>query len=458
MTKTFTHAHPGLLAALHASKGKTSDVGKTEAGAEDEFYGQPHTKDEVFSDREFEPEFLGVFLHEPFLGTISLALDKRPDVKCRTAYVGVNKDNYELKMGYNPYFFRSLTAEERQGVIIHELYHIVAGHLFERNVTDSKYGMAWNISTDLAINSMIGHDRLPDSALIPGRVPSKCKDQKLLNFIKNVQPMQAGEFYFEGVKKIMEENEKENGDGGFGGADTLDDHGGWGDIPQDVQDEIQDKFRGMLERAVNNADSKASWGTVPAEMQANIRKYLKHEVDWREVMKQFFGNARSMTRKSTMKKLSKKAPYMLPGCKRGTVAKFAFFIDQSGSMSDDDVCLCFAEVEGASKETNIDVYNFDTEIDVKSHRVWKRGAGFQWGRTRCGGTDFDAVQRFVNSPENRGRWSGVVILTDGYAPTMGAVVGAKILWIVTPGGTREHIREGDLLVQLQKPEKKATKA
>lgn len=426
----------------------TTDASKN-AVDDDKYFGQPHKDGETFSVREFEPDFLEVFMHEPFLGSVSLEIEKDVDPKCRTAYVGFRRDTGELRMGYNPYFFRSLTSDERQGVIIHELYHVVLLHLLERNVSDRRYSMAWNIGTDLAINSMIGHERLPDSALIPGRVPSKCKDQKLLNFIKNIQRGQASEFYFEGVKKLMDENDKD-GDGGGIDGDTLDDHDSWGDLPDDVRDEIKDKLRSTLERAVNRADSKASWGTVPSEMQAQIRKMLKNEVDWRSVMKQFFGNARSMTRKSTMKRLSKKAPYMLPGCRRGTVAKFAFFIDQSGSMGDDDVALCFAEVEAASKETEIDVYNFDTEIDEKSHKVWKRGRVFEWGRTRCGGTDFDAVQRFVNDPKNRGRWSGVVILTDGYAPTMGAIVGAKVLWIITPTGTLDHMRPGDLLVQLQK--------
>lgn len=431
----------------------TTDTGKTASGEEDKYFGQPHHEGEIFSIREFEPDFLEVFMHEPFLGSISLEMEKAVDSTCRTAYVGFRRDTGELRMGYNPYFFRSLTSNERQGVIIHELYHVILLHLLERNVGDKNYAMAWNIGTDLAINSMIGHERLPDSALIPGRIPSKCKDQKLLNFIKNVQAGQASEFYFEGVKKLMEEGKGDSNGGSGISGDTLDDHDSWGDIPDDVRDEIKDKLRSTLERAVNRADSKASWGTVPAEMQGQIRKMLKNEVDWRAVMKQFFGNARSMTRESTVKRISKRAPYLLPGCRRGTIAKFAFFIDQSGSMGDDDVALCFAEVEAACKETEIDVYNFDTEIDEKSHKKWKRGAQFPWGRTRCGGTDFDAVQRFVNNPKNKGRWSGIVILSDGYAPTMGAIVGAKVLWVITPTGTLEHVRPGDLIVHLQKDNK-----
>jgi predicted metal-dependent peptidase len=431
-----------------AGKSQTTET-KQEHG--DKFWGQPHVEGERFSDREFENDFLQVYMHEPFLGGVSMEISKVADPECMTAYVGIRKDTQELVLGYNPYFFRSLTPTEREGVIIHELYHVVLQHLFERNVTDKNYAMAWNIGTDLAINSIIGHLRLPSMALIPGRIPSRMKQKRLIDFIKNVKPLQASEFYFEGVKEILEQ--MENDGEGMDGEGTLDDHSGWGDLPDNVKDQIKDKVRGMLQNAVNRADSKNSWGTVPASMQAEIRKGLTHEINWRAIIKMFFGTARSMLRISTIKKISRKLPGILPGVKRGTTARFAFFIDQSGSMSDEDVALAFTEVEGASKESEIDVYNFDTEIDESSHKVWKRGRVFPWGRTRCGGTDFNAVARFVNEQRNYGKWSGICILTDGYAPTLGFVRGAKVLWVITPSGTTNVTRPGDLIVQLRKEQK-----
>lgn len=429
---------------MAASKGTSTD---TKQGDTDKYWGQPHYEGEGFSDKEFEQDFLQVYMYEPFLGGISMGISKYPDPSCGTAYVGVRSESFDIAFGYNPYFFRSLTHTEREGVICHEIYHVVLQHLFERNVTDRNYAMAWNIGTDLAINSIIGHTRLPSMALIPGRIPSKMKDEKIIDYIKNVKPLQASEFYFEGIKKILDESD---GNSGLGDGETLDDHTGWGNVPDSIKDQIKDKVRGMIQDAVNRADSKNSWGTVPATMQAEIRKGLTHEVDWRSILRMFFGRTRSMTRISTIKKFSRKMPGVLPGVKRGTMARFAFFIDQSGSMSDDDVALAFAEVEGACRETEIDVYNFDTEIDESSHKLWKRGRSFPWGRTRMGGTNFDAVAKFVNSPENAGKWSGICILTDGYAPVMGAVRSAKVLWVITPGGTTGITRPGDLIVQLKK--------
>jgi predicted metal-dependent peptidase len=126
------------------------------------------------------------------------------------------------------------------------------------------------------------------------------------------------------------------------------------------------------------------------------------------------------------------------------------FIDQSGSMADEDIALLYSELEGLAKEVSIDTYNFDVTIDKKSHKSWKRGEKLPAiGRTRCGGTDFQCVADFCNDPENRGKWSGVIILTDGYAPKMGGVNGAKVLWVITETGSMDVVRPGDLAVKMK---------
>jgi predicted metal-dependent peptidase len=105
---------------------------------------------------------------------------------------------------------------------------------------------------------------------------------------------------------------------------------------------------------------------------------------------------------------------------------------------------------GLSRETSIDVYHFDTEVDEKSFTVWKKGrATPKAHRTRCGGTDFNAVAGFCNKGENRGKWSGVIILTDGYAPIMGPIIGSRVLWVITESGTMEMVRPGDLACKMK---------
>ena len=66
---------------------------------------------EYFSPREFDGDFLHVYMNDPFLGQISMEITKRIDTTVPTAYIGLRRDtrqNYEIIMGYNPKFMRSL--------------------------------------------------------------------------------------------------------------------------------------------------------------------------------------------------------------------------------------------------------------------------------------------------------------------------------------------------------------
>lgn len=420
---------------------------------------QQKRMEETYREGEFNYDFLKVYMHDSFLGSVSLEVTKVADATMPTAYIGVrpNGKTHEIIMGFNPKFFRSLNSRQRQGVIKHELYHLIFQHIFDRAVGDKEYQILWNWATDLAINSIIGKDNLPDACLIPGVEPIDPKTGKPIEgpyaaFIKSAPVMKASDYYFEELRKIQEENGKDSVqiavDAGMG---TIDDHGRWEDLPAEVQDAIRNKVHDMLDRAVKKAERCNDWGTVPFEIQQVIRKILSREVDWRSIVRNFMGRCRTMERISTVRRLNKKMPYMFPGVKRKYIATFACFIDQSGSMSDDDISMLFSEMESFAQHTQLDVFHFDTEIDEKSHTVWKKGRPFPKAhRTRCGGTSFQAVADFCNRQENRGRWSGIVLLTDGYAPGMGQIVGSRVMWVITEHGTMDAVSPGDLAVQMKK--------
>lgn len=415
------------------------------------------------SSREFDHDFLKVYMNDPFIGSVSSEVTKYADYDMPTAYVGVrpNGRRFEVVMGFNPNFFRALGPAQRQGVIKHEMYHLIFQHIFERAPGDKDYQVLWNWATDLAINSIIGEKNLPDACLIPGKAPidpatGKEIDGPYAEFIKNAPKLESSDFYFEKLREIEEQQRKGGNNNSVTvaigkGMNSIDDHGKWGELPAEVREQIRDKVRDMLEKAVRRADRTNDWGSVPAEIAEIIRKILSREIDWRAILRQFIGRCRSMERLSTIKRINKKAPYMFPGHKRKYKAKFACFIDQSGSMSDDDISMLFSELESFAGQTDLDVFHFDTEVDERSHTVWKKGRPFPPAhRTRCGGTDFDCVRNFLNRPENKGRWSGAVMLTDGYAPTMGQVLGTKIIWVITEHGTMEAVRPNDLAVQMKK--------
>ncbi len=414
---------------------------------------------------EFNIDLLNLYREEPFLGTVSMSVTKRLDFVAKTAYMAVKSvsNRYELMLGLNPDFFRALSPKQRRGVLMHELYHLIFQHLFSRAPGDKHYATLWNWATDLAINTIIGEENLPDMCLIPGKANIDSDTGKEItgpyhDFIKNAPLMKSSDYYFEELRKI-EEEESKNGNGNSieiaisAGMGTMDDHGKWDEIPQEVREQIEQATRGILENAARRASQNDSWGSIPSEIQEVINKLLSHEIDWRAILRQFIGRCRTMDRNSTIKRINKKVPYLLPGYVRKYEANFACFIDQSGSMSDDDISMLFSELEGFAQQTEIEVFHFDTEIDLKSRTKWKKSQPFpQAHRTRCGGTDFQAVADFCNLPENRGHWAGVVILTDGYAPKMGQIIGSRTIWVITEGGDMNAVRSGDLAIQMKHAE------
>jgi predicted metal-dependent peptidase len=407
---------------------------------------------------EFDNDFVTLYMNDPFLGSVSMGISKVENNKMPTAAIGAvrTRRGAEIVMYLNTEFFRSLTPEHRRGVIKHELYHYIFGHLGSRAIGDTKYAKLFNYATDLAINSIIGAKELPGFCLIPGKRPVS-KDGKedtspYGDFIEKAPALQATDYYFEELRKIADQ-QGDNGNEIMIGDGTLDDHDGWQNLPKELEDEIRDKLKESLSSAVKSAEKSQRWGSVPQEIQEMLKKMISNEVDWRSILRNFLGRSRSQDRISTIKRINKKMPFVYPGTKRPTKAKFVAFIDQSGSMSDEDITLLFGELDNLAKDVVIDIYFFDTEIDHKSHMTWSKGGNKPRIRARCGGTDFNAVANFCNSRENRNKWTGVIILTDGYAPTMGAIHGAKVIQVITETGTVASCRQGDLVCQMKKEKK-----
>ena len=109
---------------------------------------------------------------------------------------------------YNPKFFAKLTKEQRAGVIKHEFYHLVLGHVSDR-LPEGKMTRNWNIASDLAINSHIANE-LPDIACIPGRGP-----------FADLPMYESAEWYYNNLPKKDDKN-KGDGQGGDGQGDPGD--------------------------------------------------------------------------------------------------------------------------------------------------------------------------------------------------------------------------------------------
>lgn len=397
------------------------------------------------------------FLQEvPFFAELSRQLHKTPTRSMPTAAVSFNIETDEIALYFNPDFFESMTNWQIRGVILHEFYHLVFGHLNARRKRPSRL---WNVACDLAINSIIvknakdsmprdaepGDSPLPKVALIPGQFPvhpdgrelskEEKEGSKLGVIIATLPHMQASEFYFNELLKASgnsgkgkrgkptsgkpgdgqgtpddDEDDDDEFDDDF--VDSMDDHSPWDSVPEEYREYVEGRVKAMVEKAVKYADSHPSgWGNMPQEIVADIRRSISQVVNWRSVLRQFVGTMIRGKRSTTIRRINKRYPYIAPGIKRGYEAHLLVAMDQSGSVPDDMVAEFYGELRGLTKRVSIDYVIFDAECGPVVR--WDRGKPPSWKRTMSGGTSFDAPTALFNKPENRGRWDGLLICTDG---------------------------------------------
>lgn len=436
--------------------------------------------DMVMPHFDIDPHLIVFLMEEPFFTEITRNILMVPTMTIPTAAVCYNVVSDQMTMLYNPAFFNSLSIWQIRGVFRHEFYHIVFGHLTARRREPSR---DWNIATDLAINSIIvdtakssgkGDDDgypLPRFALIPGQWPMKpdgtamSEDEKkgaelgalIASFPKN----KASEWYFDKIqeakrasfkKKLKQamskgagspDDEKGECSGGPGDEwegdapwiDSMDSHDVWDDLSQAEREFVQNKVNSIVEKAVNHADQSSNgWGNVPADLREQIRRSISKIIDWRVVLRQFVGHLIRGSRTSSIKRINRRYPMVHPGVKKSWVAKLLVARDESGSVDNEALELFFGELMSCTKRVEIDFVPFDCSCSVKDVVRWnKNNVPFKATlRTKCGGTDFNAPTRVFNDPKNRGRWDGLLILTDGQAPAPIGIRG-KRGWVLAPG-------------------------
>ena len=409
-----------------------------------------HASEEVTAQFKLDNHLVGMMLEEPFYARILRILTKIKTRQIPTA--GVIAKDGDLKMYWNDRFLAALPGKQVRGVIKHECLHLIFEHTTTRKYEPHKI---WNYATDLAINSHL-MDELPEFGLFPGKAFSPLTEEQKERMgeaaVKQYEAVSAkiasfskgemAEWYF---ARLMEDDEVrdaienpapqpgqgEGGEGGVGMPGTMDDHDGWGDMSEEDREYVKAKVKQAAQEAAKECDSKGSWGNVPAELRRQIKAALVNEVPWQKIIDRFCGYSRRANRTTSYSRLHSTMGRLVPGAKRGYTSSVATYIDQSGSVSDKELALCFGELRNLAKNTEFTCYHFDTEVDESSKKVWKRSKTPEASRTRAGGTCFKAPTK--HAVKNKRTFDGYIILTDGYAPDPGPSLVPRA-WIITPDG------------------------
>lgn len=361
---------------------------------------------------------------EPFYASLSRHIEKLPTEAIPTAGVCINKHTGRFELLYNPKFIESLTDDEVVLLLKHEFLHLILEHVTGRMPHPSQMRM-WNHATDLAINSEIfptepkeSVKKLMEIGLLPGKAP-----------YEELPRGESADFYFDEIKKKVEEQQQNGGSNGQGSPDPngdqqgqsandgFDSHEGWDQngenpIPAEVRELAKERLRQAMTEAANEANRSNSWGSVSQSMRKEIIKRISTKVDWKKVLRYFIKTSQRADKMSSIKKINKRFPYIHPGRKTNRTAKIAISIDQSGSVSDDMLTAFFAELDKLAELAEFTVIPFDDAVFEEKVYVWKKGQSRKAERVLCGGTNFDAPTQYVNEKS----FDGHIVLTDMYAP------------------------------------------
>ena len=241
-----------------------------------------------FSEKRFDQVLLKFLISEPFFATIIRSFCKHRTEDIPTA--GVNCTDEEMNLYWNPKFIDSLSVQEVFGLLKHECYHLILGHVTNRK---QEPHMLWNIATDLAINSMIPVDELPKCGLIPGVRPEikpsegskisnerMSKIEKLADFIEQLPTRMSSEWYMETIKQDEELSDLIEDLYGSKIVMSLDEH-----LESEMSDVDAKIAKAKIEKALKEAQKisrQRGYGSLDQKIKDLVNEKLSAEVDWKK--------------------------------------------------------------------------------------------------------------------------------------------------------------------------------
>jgi predicted metal-dependent peptidase len=439
---------------------------KNQSTANDLLKNKKPVDPERLKNFELSPYLVNLIGHEPFYSRILRSMTKIETDKVPTA--GVNTTYEKFNLYWNRNFMASLTDRQVIGVLKHECLHLLFEHTTHRKRDPH---LIWNYATDLAINTTIDAHDLPEGGLIPGRgLPKLSKEeqaemkpdqitryQEISKLIESFPPNKTADWYFEQlmnnetIQDMMQQGEKmmQELQDLLG---QMDDHDGWGELTEDERAQVQQRIKELLKDAHNECEASNRWGSVPVELQRQIKAMIHREISWKDILRKFVGFTNRDERVSTITRLNRKYPGVHAGVHKEYKPKIAIYVDESGSVPDEALEMFFGELNSLSNLCDFTLYKFDTEVDAKNKVEFVKGRKHHdLKRTRTGGTDFNAPTKHAN--DNAKTYDGLIIMTDGGAakPQFSRL---RRCYVLCPGTQLDfgdnNIEQRDFLVKMKK--------
>jgi len=248
---------------------------------------------------------------------------------------------------YNKEWVEDLNEHEMEGVLTHEVLHVVLDHLTRLGGREHQL---FNIANDLAINDILVTEgmELPKGGVIPSNHRFKIGDYELVDINKKTSEQIYDELY----KQFKKQKNPNPSDGDIESLDKgrFDEHR-YGDkegkdkskekLTESQLKKIKNKWKDVLAEATNYAKQR---GLLPAGMERLVDNILEGKVNWRSKLYKYI--TKELPYDMTWSKPNKKgisSGIYLPSVVKEKI-KMVVAVDTSGSIRQKELSEFLSEV------------------------------------------------------------------------------------------------------------------
>jgi predicted metal-dependent peptidase len=342
--------------------------------------------------------------------------------------MGVIVQGDKILLLFSPDFVLETSADELVGVLLHEVNHVVLGHI---TADPKEFPVRWarTVAEEVTANEFV-NETLPDGAIsldqFPGLPPRESTAQRYER-LKKVAPSQRFPIHVDADVWI----------GGQGtGQSTLDDHRVWGEVQdrqvaQEVLAEVlqQASWQAEVPEGLRDALQALGVGSTPGHDEYQLRSTAQGRLDWRQLLRRYVGQA--LEPSPSLNRPPRRFPDLIgivPSRNyRPLRPRVLAVIDTSASISDDVLEEIAGELRRLARSHTVTVCECDTEI----RKVYKFRNKLELVIGR-GGTDL----RPPLAPEffRKHRPDAIVYCTDGFGPAPDRPPSVPVVWCLTVGG------------------------
>lgn len=355
-----------------------------------------------------------LLLSQPFYGALAANISIR---ESRTA------SNMEMSLSpspvlkYNKEWYESLSDAQALGALLHELLHLLLLHALRRGERDP---LLWAVCCDMAVNEHIPAEMLPPNAAAAEKIEQKIKCK--------LERGKSAEYYYAELSKLLDDRfsftlREDTATLSCSNVALFESKL---QAEEDVPHVNEQALKSRLHEITDEAYQK---GEVPEGLFGELDEpfYKRAQIDWKSMFKRFLTGRGRMQTRATYKRVSRRFDNY-PGARRSVGLRVLVALDESGSISNEQLKTFLHELNEVNRITNAEI--LVTEFDMECTKP-KPAEEYRHVRQRDkkGGTDFRPVFALADSLQI----SLIAIFTDGEG-TAPDHADQKVLWVLTKDG------------------------